>query len=143
MGTSDGAVLGRGGAMEAVEVKGCRVRKGRRKIFRLSDIRVDGSDFEHLFAVVRTADPTDWTDVGEYSRCGFRLAHVRRRDLLTAMETASPPRDPAKLQNATITQGSNASWLGGYMRWVDFDDLNLEWWWEHVLGEAPSKLSSM
>ena len=76
-------------------------------------------------------DPTDWTDVEEYSKCGFWLAHITRENLVKAM--AKSGRGHLDKVDATITPGSKASWLGKYVTWVKFDDLTLQWWNENVL----------
>lgn len=130
MGKSDGAVVDRNGLQQMHEIKGSRCKKGKPTTFTLKDIRVKGTTFLHILGVLRIQDPVDWTDVDEYSKCGFWLAHITRGNLLEAM--AESGRGHLDKVDATITPGSKASWLGKYVSWVKFDDLTLQWWNDHV-----------
>ena len=78
MGKSDGAIINVRGSKELIEVKGCKCKKGKKFTVTLKDIRLDGTNFKHLFGVARKRDPSDWTDVDEYSQCYLWLAHVTR-----------------------------------------------------------------
>lgn len=126
MGKSDGAFICPNGRKEPIEIKGTHSKKEKKKSFFVKDIRLRGTDWQHLFIVCRERDPDIWTDVSEYGRIGLRLAYVKRQDLLRAMRESH--RGHLAKVDATITPGSKRSWLGPYVRWVRIQDISREWW---------------
>jgi hypothetical protein len=131
MGKSDGAFIGPNGHKEPIEIKGSRTKKGKRGTVYIKDIRLDGTDWQHLFIVSREQDPNSWTDVSNYQTCGFKLAYVKRKDLIRAAFESG--RGLLTKVDATITPGSKRSWLGRYVRWVKVQDISPAWWNMHVL----------
>ena len=136
MGKSDGAIINVRGSKEFIEVKGCRCKKGKNFTVTLKDIRLDGTNFKHLFGVARKRDPSDWTDVDEYGQCDFWLAHVTRENLIKAMQESG--RSHMRKVDATITPGSTRSWLGKYVKWIHFEDLTIDWWMKNVMASRTS-----
>ena len=104
MGSSDGALIGPNGIKEPIEVKGSRCKKGKDNTVFVNDIRLDGTDWQHLFIVSRRRSPDKWTDYSEYGKCGFRLAYVKRRDLLRAAQ-ASGRAHLAKVNATRLQEG--------------------------------------
>ena len=131
MGRSDGAIIGPQGRKEPIEIKGFRCKKGKRSTVYINDIRLNDTDWQHLFIVSRQKDPVRWTDVREYRECGFNLAYVKRRDLNRAVWASG--RGLLTKVDATITPGSKRGWLGRYVRWVKVQDISRKWWDKHVL----------
>ena len=131
IGKSDGAIINSQGHKELIEVKGCKCRKGKKFTVTLKDIRLNGTNFKHLIAVARKRDPDDWTNVEEYGQCDFWLAHVTRVNLMKAMHESG--RSHMHKVDATITPGSNRSWLGKYVNWIHFEDLTTDWWMKNVM----------
>ena len=121
---------------ELIEVKGCKCKKGKKFTVTLKDIRLDGTNFKHLFGVARKRDPSDWTDVDEYSQCDFWLAHVTRENLIKAMQKSG--RSHMRNVDATITPGSTRSWLGKYVKWIQFENLTIDWWMKNVMASSAS-----
>ena len=136
MGKSDGAIINVRGSKELIEVKGCKCKKGKKFTVTLKDIRLDGTNFKHLFGVARKRDPSDWTDVDEYSQCDFWLAHVTRENLIKAMQKSG--RSHMRKVDATITPGSTRSWLGKYVKWIQFENLTIDWWMKNVMASSTS-----
>ena len=136
VGKSDGAIINVRGSKEFIEVKGCRCKKGKNFTVTLKDIRLDGTNFKHLFGVARKRDPSDWTDVDEYGQCDFWLAHVTRENLIKAMQESG--RSHMRKVDATITPGSTRSWLGKYVKWIHFEDLTIDWWMKDVMASRTS-----
>ncbi len=134
MGKSDGALIGPNGQKQPIEIKGSHCKKEKKSTVFVKDIRLRGTDWQHLFIVSREQDPDLWTDVSEYGRCGLRLAYVKRRHLLRAMRESG--RGHLAKVDATITPGSKRSWLGPYVRWVRFQDISREWWDRHVFSDG-------
>ena len=130
MGKSDGAFIGPHGHKEPIEIKGSRAKKGKKKTVFIKDIRLNGTDWQHLFIVSREQDPDRWTDVGKYETCGFKLAYVKRKDLIRAAFDSG--RGLLTKVDATITPGSKRSWLGRYVRCVKVQDISPDWWNKHV-----------
>ena len=136
MGKSDGAIINVRGSKEMIEVKGCKCKKGKKFTVTLKDIRLDGTNFKHLFGVARKRDPSDWIDVDEYGQCDFWLAHVTRENLIKAMQESG--RSHMRKVDATITPGSIRSWLGKYVKWIHFDNLTISWWMKNVMASSHS-----
>jgi hypothetical protein len=82
LGKFDATISGSGGVPGAagvggVEIKGARSsNRGHKKTFQLSRLR-PGTRFEHLLLVVRSGNPTDWTDILQLDDL-FWLGHVSR-----------------------------------------------------------------
>jgi len=112
--------------------------------------------FQSLILVMRSRDPADWTDLRELEKV-FWLGCVPQADYNRAVadliQSASEPIDGLKgdahlkahLPNgrlkAYVTIGSKVSWLGNYIRWVRFSDLDRTWWHENVLeGVCPTQV---
>lgn len=134
LGRSDGAIVAADGTMIPIEIKGTRSKKGKKRTFQISGIRLTGTDWQHLFIVGREEDPDLWTDASELARRGFWLGHVTRGDLLRAAWATG--RGEQEELHATVTPGSSRSWLGGCVRWVSAADLSPEWW-DAVLQPVP------
>ena len=128
-----GGAGGVGGAVRemAVEIKGARAYRGDKTV-QLSRLR-PSSCFDHLILVVRSRNPTDWTDLLQLDDL-FWLGHMPRAafDLaLTGHFGASIP-DECK---SSVTVGSKRhSWLGPHIQWVRFKDLTRSWWDTNVRG---------
>jgi hypothetical protein len=135
LGKFDAAVCGApGAAQEGVEIKGARSYRGRRS-FNFSRLR-PSTPFEHLLFVAREADPQDWTDVRQLDRL-FWLGYVPRAALDRAVAAKPGAAGTAELR-ASMTIGSRRrSWLGGFVTWVPFHQLDRAWWEAHVHGRQP------
>ena len=128
--SASGGVPGAAG-VGGVEIKGARSYRGH-KTFQLSRLRA-GTPFEHLLLVVRSRNPTDWTDLVQLDNL-FWLGHVPRAAFDRAMADRfgrSPP-DEVKA-NVTIASRRN-SWLGPHIQWVQFKNLTRSWWNTNVRG---------
>ena len=94
--------------------------------------------FQSLILVMRSRDPADWTDLRELEEV-FWLGCVPHADYKRAvaglMERASEPIDGLNGRlKANVTIGSRrVSWLGDYIRWVRFSDLDRAWWHDNVV----------
>ena len=115
----------------AVEIKGCRTCRGD-KSFNMSRLRPK-SCFDHLIMVVRSGDPTDWTDLHQLDDL-FWLGHVPRAAFDLALTSHCGASIPDEV-TACVTIGSRRqSWLGPHVQWVRFKDLTRSWWDTNVLG---------
>ena len=96
--------------------------------------------FQSLILVMRSRDPADWTDLRELEKV-FWLGCVPQADYNRAVadliQRASEPIDGLKGDahlKAHVTIGSSkVSWLGDYVRWVRFSDLDRTWWHDNVV----------
>jgi len=137
LGKFDATISGSGGVPGAagvggVEIKGARSRCGYKKTFQLSRLR-PGTRFEHLLLVVRSRNPTDWTDLVQLDDL-FWLGHVPRAAFDRAMADRFGPSAPDEVKaNVTIASRRN-SWLGPHIQWVRFKNLTRSWWNTNVRG---------
>ena len=118
-----------------IDIKGARNTNQNFKMSRLKQSK----SFEHMLFVCRTRDPADWTNVAELD-ADFVLGHVSRANFnLAVSRLASMGPDKRRAcQRATglvasLTINSQRhSWLGAYVDWVPFNQLNREWWDAHL-----------
>jgi hypothetical protein len=98
----------------------------------LSRLRA-GTPFEHLLLVVRSRNPTDWTDLVQLDDL-FWLGHVPRAAFDRAMADRFGRSAPDEVKaNVTIASRRN-SWLGPHIQWVRFKNLTRSWWNTNVRG---------
>ncbi len=97
--------------MEPIKVNGSRCKKGKDNAVFVNDIRLDGTDWQHLFIVSRWRNPDKWTDFSEYGKCGFRLAYAKRRHLLRAAQASG--RAHLAQANARLAPGWLQEGLAG------------------------------
>jgi hypothetical protein len=130
LGKFDAIIRGAAG-VGGVEIKGARSYRGH-KTFQLSRLRA-GTPFEHLLLVVRSRNPTDWTDLVQLDDL-FWLGHVPRAAFDRAMADRFGRSAPDEVKaNVTIASRRN-SWLGPHIQWVQFKNLTRSWWNTHVRG---------
>jgi hypothetical protein len=130
LGKFDAIIRGAAG-VAGVEIKGARSYRGH-KTFQLSRLRA-GTSFEHLLLVVRSRNPTDWTDLVQLDDL-FWLGHVPRAAFDRAMADRFGRSAPDEVKaNVTIASRRN-SWLGPHIQWVHFKNLTRSWWNTHVRG---------
>ena len=89
--------------------------------------------------------PASWRTVADVEPAVW-LGYVARADYVAALDADGRPRADymAALdadgrphhvpQDATVTPGSDRSWLSGAVRWTKLADLSLAWWEQHVEG---------
>jgi hypothetical protein len=130
-GGGDGCILGPGGTLETIEIKGCICRRGKRKAFSFRNIRCAGADWRHLFLLGRLRNPTSWERSSDVEGCMW-LGYVGRDAYERALGASGRPLDKPML--AAVSPGSQKSWLGGQVAWVKLGELSLAWWQQHVLG---------
>ena len=135
-GTSDGIIIGDHCA-EFLEIKGAsRKKRYGARSERCQDqysfhIRLDKTNWKHLFLVCRPEEPSTpegWTCKEELARCGMVLGYVSRERFEAAL-----PRPCGKVRVSVTPWGVNArNWLGKSMTWVRLADVTRAWWHEHV-----------
>ena len=130
LGKFDAIIRGAAG-VGGVEIKGARSCRGH-KTFQLSRLR-PGTSFEHLLLVVRSRNPTDWTDLVQLDDL-FWLGHVPRAAFDRAMADRFGRSAPDEVKaHVTIVSRRN-SWLGPHIQWVQFKNLTRSWWNTNVRG---------
>jgi hypothetical protein len=138
-----GGAGGVGGAVRemAVDIKGSRFCREYLTV-NMSRLRPK-SCWDHLILVVRSGDPTDWTDLHRLDDL-FWLGHVSRAAFDLALTGHCGASIPDEV-NATVTIGSRRqSWLGPHFQWVRFKDLTRSWWDTNILrdGTLPDAAGS-
>jgi hypothetical protein len=134
IGKFDAIIRGAGDRWMGVDIKGARTYRGH-KTFQLSRLK-PSSCFEHLIMVVRSGNPTDWTDVLQLDEL-FWLGHVPRAtfDRALAVRFATPGAIIPQEVKAHVTIDSRRhSWLGPHIQWIPFKDLTRSWWNTNVRG---------
>ena len=93
-----------------------------------------GTGKQHLFLIARSADPSDWTDVRELDTlCWFGYVSREQFDEAVALLLQSGRQQGATELRAAVTVNSRRqSWLGPFIKWVQFCHLDLAWWRQHV-----------
>ncbi len=125
------AIIRRAAGAGGVEIKGARSCRGH-KTFQLSRLRA-GTPFEHLLLVVRSRNPTDWTDLVQLDDL-FWMGHVPRAAFDREMTDRFGRRAPDEVKvNVTIVSRRN-NWLGTHIQWVRFKNLTRSWWNTNVRG---------
>ena len=137
MGKFDATISGSGGVPGAagvggVEIKGARSRRGYKKTFQLSRLR-PGTRFEHLLLVVRSGNPTDWTDLIQLDDL-FWLGHVSGTAFDQAVADRFGPSAPDQVKANVTIDSRRESWLGRHIQWVQFKNLTRSWWNTNVRG---------
>jgi len=137
LGKFDATISGSGGVPGAagvggVEIKGARSRRGHAKTFQLSRLR-PGTRFEHLLLVVRSGNPTDWTDLIQLDDL-FWLGHVSRDAFDRAVENRFGLSAPDEVKANVTIDSRRKSWLGPHIQWVQFKNLTRSWWNTNVRG---------
>ena len=137
LGKFDATISGSGGVPGAagvggVEIKGARSRRGYKKTFQLSRLR-PGTRFEHLLLVVRSGNPTDWTDLLQLDDL-FWLGHVSRAAFDRAVADRFGRSAPDEVKANVTIDSRRKSWLGPHIQWVQFKNLTRSWWNTNVRG---------
>ena len=130
-GGGDGCIVGPGGTLETIEVKGCICRRGKQRAFSFRKIRCAGADWRHLFLLGRVRNPRSWERSSDVED-GIWLGYVGRDAYERALGASGRPLDKPML--AAVSPGSQQSWLGGQVAWVKLGELSLVWWQQHVMG---------
>jgi hypothetical protein len=130
LGKFDAIIRGAAG-VAGVEIKGARSYRGH-KTFQLSRLRA-GTSFEHLLLVVRSRNPTDWTDLVQLDDL-FWLGHVPRAAFDRAMADRFGPSAPDEVKANVTIASRRHSWLGPHIQWVRFKNLTRSWWNTNVRG---------
>jgi hypothetical protein len=130
LGKFDAIIRGAAG-VGGVEIKGARSYRGH-KTFQLSRLR-PGTPFEHLLLVVRSRNPTDWTDLVQLDDL-FWLGHVPRAAFDRAMADRFGPSAPDEVKANVTIASRRHSWLGPHIQWVRFKNLTRSWWNTNVRG---------
>jgi hypothetical protein len=130
LGKFDAIIRGAAG-VGGVEIKGARSYRGH-KTFQLSRLRA-GTPFEHLLLVVRSRNPTDWTDLVQLDDL-FWLGHVPRAAFDRAMADRFGPSAPDEVKANVTIASRRHSWLGPHIQWVRFKNLTRSWWNTNVRG---------
>jgi hypothetical protein len=137
LGKFDATISGSGGVPGAagvggVEIKGARSRRGYKKTFQLSRLR-PGTRFEHLLLVVRSGNPTDWTDLIQLDDL-FWLVHVSGAAFDRAVADRFGRSAPDEVKANVTIDSRRKSWLGPHIQWVQFKNLTRSWWNTNVRG---------
>ena len=131
-----------------IEIKSARAKsRGNREPgpdarpqFQISSIRDAG--WGQLIFVPREQDPSDWTSIDEYDKCGFWLGIVLRKDYEQARVAVinGKPRVKRETEQVVVSPFTDAegmkglkSWLSPHIKWIRFRDLTREWCEEHLL----------
>jgi hypothetical protein len=93
-----------------VEIKGSRSRRGHKKTFQLSRL-LPGMRFEHLLLVMRSGNPTDWTDLLQLDDL-FWLGHVLRPAFDRTVADRFGRSAPDEVKANTTIDSRRESWLG-------------------------------
>lgn len=131
-GRNDGCVV-TGGCIQPIEVKGSICRRGKKSCFAFNKIRSYGVDWKHLFLVGRLRNPCSWeslADMDHIMYLGYVERDVYERALLRSGRTVDHP------VNVSVSPMSTDSWLGPYVKWVQFSALSKDWWIQNVF-KAP------
>jgi hypothetical protein len=136
LGKFDAIIRGAGGAggadrLMGVEIKGARTCRGH-KTFQLSRLK-PCSGFEHLILVVRSGNPTDWSDVLQLDEL-FWLGHVPRAVFDRALVGRFGASIPEEVKAYVTMDSRRHSWLGPHIQWIQFKDLTRSWWNTNVRG---------
>ena len=137
LGKFDATISGSGGVPGAagvggVEIKGARSRRGHAKTFQLSRLR-PGTRFEHLLLVVRSGNPTDWTDLIQLDDL-FWLGYVSGAAFDRAVAGRFGLSAPDEVKANVTIDSRRKSWLGPHIQWVQFKNLTRSWWNTNVRG---------
>ena len=140
-GTADAFIPGSG---EYVEIKGARAKSRGSRVqgpaarpqFQVSGLR--NAWWGKLSLVCRERDPTDWTSVAEYDKCGFWLGVIARNRYEEARASAGKAaRSEVQVAVSPVTDGMrvqrHGSWLSQHVTWVRFRDLTRTWCEQHLL----------
>ena len=119
------------GAFQGIEIKGSGGKGAARTTFSFKDIRLQGARWRHLFLLGRMHQPASWHTVADVESA-FWLGYVARTDYVAALDADGRPHHVP--QDATVTPGSDRSWLSKAVRWTKLADLSLAWWEQHVEG---------
>ena len=92
-----------------------------------------GTSFQHLLLVVRSRNPTDWTDLDQLDNL-FWLGHVPRAAFDRAMAGRFGQSVPNEVKANVTIDSRRHSWLGPHIQWVQFKDLTRRWWDTNVRG---------
>jgi hypothetical protein len=125
---NDGGLLVNG-VFEGIEIKGCSGRGATQTTFSFKDIRLDGARWRHLFLVGRVYQPSSWLTVADVEPAIW-LGYVTRVSYIAALDADGRPHHEP--QDATMTPGSNRSWLSKAVNWTKLEDLSLAWWQRNV-----------
>ena len=106
--------------------------RGHKKTFQLSRLR-PGTRFEHLLLVVRSGNPTDWTDILQLDDL-FWLGHVSRAAFDRAVADRFGRSAPDEVKANVTIDSRRKSWLGPHIQWVQFKNLTRSWWNTNVRG---------
>ena len=104
--------------------------------YEINDIRLEGTEWRHLFLVCRPRQPPrDWFNVEDLS--DFWLGHVTRERVEEALVKAG--KSAQGDLRVTVTPGgeNNRNWLGSAVSWVRFPDVTKAWW-DRVVLQADS-----
>jgi len=119
------------GAFQGIEIKGSGGKGAARTTFSFKDIRLQGARWRHLFLLGRIYQPASWRTVADVEPAVW-LGYVARADYVAALDADGRPHHVP--QDATVTPGSDRSWLSKAVRWTKLADLSLAWWEQHVEG---------
>ena len=111
--------------------KGSGGKGAARTTFSFKDIRLQGARWRHLFLLGRIYQPASWRTVADVEPAVW-LGYVARADYVAALDADGRPHHVP--QDATVTPGSDRSWLSKAVRWTKLADLSLAWWQQHVEG---------
>ena len=111
--------------------KGSGGKGAARTTFSFKDIRLQGARWRHLFLLGRIYQPASWRTVADVEPAVW-LGYVARADYVAALDADGRPHHVP--QDATVTPGSDRSWLSKAVRWTKLADLSLAWWEQHVEG---------
>jgi hypothetical protein len=132
-------------AKEYLEIKSsiAKARRGRahgpraRSQFSVEGLRFAGTWWQKLILVCREKNPTDWTDVAEYDRCGFWLGVVSRKKCEEALNQAK--NSVSDVRSVVVSpwtkddkQINHKSWMSPLVEWIRFKDLTREWLKQHM-----------
>ena len=139
-GTADAFIPGTG---EYVEIKGARAKSRGSRVqgpnarpqFQICGIR--GAWWGKLCLVCRERDPSDWTNVAEYDKCGLWLGLIKRSPYEDARTAAGKDVDrEVQVAVSPVTDGMrvqrHGSWLSQHVTWIRFQDLTLKWCEDHL-----------
>jgi hypothetical protein len=76
-------------------------------------------------------NPASWENSADFEQVVW-VGYVGRDAYEEALRTSGRPDKPML---ASVSPGSQKSWLGRHVIWVKMKDLNVGWWLKHV--QAP------